>query len=173
VVGRLGLDVRAGLVEPATMVFAGAAELPIVFACGGFWDVDAGGVIQEVSDCHVELTVLVTVLATVLSPVVPWVLSLLLAGSCTAGFAAEGVEAVAAGGDGGSGGVGADAAAGVAVAVASALLLESQSAAYVWSGLLQARPVSSIQPSVERIADGRRLVRCAGRSGRPVGPDSA
>jgi hypothetical protein len=79
VAGRLGLDVRAGLAEPATIVFAGAAELPIVFACGGFGDVDAGGVIQEVSDCHVELTVLVTVLATVLSPVVPWVLSLLLA----------------------------------------------------------------------------------------------
>ena len=86
-----------------------------------------------------------------------------------------------AGGDGGSGGVGADSAAGVAavaadvaVAVASALLLESHSAAYVWSGLLQARPVSSIQPSVdERWADGRWLVRRACRSGRPVGPDSA
>ena len=76
---------------------------------------------------------------------------------------------MAAGGDGGSGGVGADVAAGeaavaaeVAVAAASALLLESQSAAYVWSGLLQARPVSSIQPSVERKADERWLVRWAG-----------
>ena len=82
-----------------------------------------------------------------------------------------------AGGDGGSGGVGADAAAvavDVAVAVASALLLESHSAAYVWSGLLQARPVSSIQPRLdERRADERWLVRWAGRSGRPVGPDSA
>jgi hypothetical protein len=79
VVGRLGLGVREGLAGLATIVFAGAAELPLVFACEGVLDVDAGGVIQEVSDCHVELTVLVTVLATVLSPVVAWVLSLLLA----------------------------------------------------------------------------------------------
>ena len=85
-----------------------------------------------------------------------------------------------AGGDGGSGGVGADAAAGVAavaadvaVAATSALLLGSHSAAYVWSGLLQARPVTSIQPNVERMADERWLVRWADRSGRPVGPDSA
>jgi len=79
VVGRLVLGVREGLAGLATMVFAGAAEPPMVFACGGVFEVDAGGVIQEVSDCHVELTVLVTVLATVVSPVVPWVLSLFLA----------------------------------------------------------------------------------------------
>ena len=82
-----------------------------------------------------------------------------------------------AGGDGGSGGVGADAAACAAavsadeaVAAASALLLEAQSAAYVWIGLLQARPVSSIQPSVERRAEKRQLVRWAGQTWRPVGP---
>ena len=90
---------------------------------------------------------------------------------------------MAAGGDGGTGGVVADGvvagasvvigAAAVAAVAASDLLLESHSAAYVWSGLLQARPVSSIQPSVERMAGERRLVRWAGRSGRPVGPDSA
>jgi hypothetical protein len=88
---------------------------------------------------------------------------------------------VAAGSDGGSGGVGADGvvagaavAADAAVMAASALLLESHSAAYVWSGQLQARPVSSIQPSVdERWVDARWLVRWAGRSGLPVGPDSA
>jgi hypothetical protein len=74
VVGRLGLRVREGLAGLATMVFAGAAKPPMVFVCGGAFGVDAG-VIQEVSDCHVELTVLVTVLATVLSAVVPWVLS--------------------------------------------------------------------------------------------------
>lgn len=80
-------------------------------------------------------------------------------------------------GDGGSGGVGAVGvvvgAAIVAVVAASDLLLESHSAAYVWRGLLQARPVSSIQPSVERRADERWLVRWAGQTGRPVGPDSA
>ena len=87
---------------------------------------------------------------------------------------------MAAGSDGGSGGVGADGVAGEAAVVAdeavmaaSALLLESHSAAYVWRGLLHARPVSSIQPSVERMAGERRLVRWAGRTGRPVGPDSA
>ena len=82
-----------------------------------------------------------------------------------------------AGGDGGSGGVGAvGPAGGAAVAADSAAadeLLESHSAAYVWRGLLQARPVSSIQPSVERMAEERWLVRWAGQTGRPVGPDSA
>ena len=88
---------------------------------------------------------------------------------------------MAAGSDGGSGGVGADGVAGEAAVVAdeavmaaSALLLESHSAAYVWRGLLQARPVSSIQPSVdERWVDARWLVRWAGQTGRPVGPNSA
>jgi hypothetical protein len=49
------------------MVFAGAAEPPMVFACGGVFGVAAGGVIQEVSDCHVVVTVFVIVLAAVLS----------------------------------------------------------------------------------------------------------
>ena len=83
-------------------------------------------------------------------------------------------------GDGGSGGVGAVGVvagagvvvgAAVAAVAASDLLLESHSAAYVWSGVLQARPVSSIQPRVvEPMAAERRLVRWAGH---PVGPDIA
>ena len=90
----------------------------------------------------------------------------------------EGVEEAEASGDGGSGGIGAvSPAGGAAVAEDSAAadeLLESHSAAYVWSGLLQARPVSSIQPRVdERRTEKRQLVRCAGQTWRPVGPDSA
>jgi hypothetical protein len=68
VVGRLVLGrARAGLAGLATIVFAGAVEPPRVFACGGVFGVAAGGVSQEVSDCHVVVTVFVTLLAVVLS----------------------------------------------------------------------------------------------------------
>jgi len=67
VVGRLVIGLRKGLAGLATIVFADATELPVVAACGGVLDADAGGAIQEVSDCHVELTVFVTVLAAFLS----------------------------------------------------------------------------------------------------------
>jgi glyoxylate carboligase len=79
VVGRLELGLRKGLEGLATIVFAGAAEPPMIFACGGVLDVDAGGVIQEVSDCHVVVTVFVIVLATVLSWDLACVVSFVLA----------------------------------------------------------------------------------------------
>jgi len=93
-----------------------------------------------------------------------------LVGSCAAGFAAVGVAGLAAGGAGGSGGVGAVGPAGAAAVAADSAVVdelpESQSAADVWRGLLQARHVSSIQPR----ADERWVVM---EPGRPADPDSA
>ena len=66
-VGRLVPGLRKGLAGLATIVFAGAAEPPMIFACGWVLDADAGGFIQDVSDCHVAVTVLVTVWAEVLA----------------------------------------------------------------------------------------------------------